>query len=375
MQKEFRSTLLRAALTFLVATLALAACAPSGDAPGDQTAAPTAPAATAAQSGVGRLSLLEWAGYDVPAYWKPFADQYPAVKVDFSYFAEDAEALTKLQSGYDADLVHPCSPWIGQYVELGLVQPIDVSRLKNWPGVNSDLAALGQIDGKQYLVPWDWGFESILVRSDKVKTLPTSWADLWNPEYKGFVSFFDSGEPAWVIAATVLGYDPYNTTPAQQAEIKQKLLDLKPNLLNYWTDSTELAGMISSGDVHVAGDAWQDIYFTTKSEGVPVAYIDPKEGRLSFVCGFAISSQAKNLDLAYAYIDAALDPQSMANMANDFAYGASNFNALPLIDPAIVQEFHLDNPDVLKDTIFYQPLTTAQRELFTSTWSDVKAAP
>lgn len=321
------------------------------------------------------LNILEWAGYDAPEHWEPFAEKYPQVKVAFSYFGDDAEALTKIQSGFKVDLAHPCSPWIRQYADLGLIQPIDTSRLKNWADLDPNLTEIGKIDGKQYMVPWDWGFEAILVRSDKIDTKPESWADLWNPSYQGHLSIFDSAEAAWVIAATALGIDPYNTTPEEQEQIKQKLIELKPNLLNYWTDSTELAGMVSSGDVWVAGDAWQDIYLTNKSEGIPVEYIFPKEGPLSFVCGFVITSDTQNLDLAYEYIDAAIDTQSMVNMVNNFGYGPSNRKAIPLLDEELVAEFNLDDPGVLRNTIFFQPITAEQRELITTTWSEVKAAP
>lgn len=375
--KKNRSRLPVLLLTLLILSLVLTACSEKAVEKTAEIAEITdAPAAGEPdQETSGNLTILEWAGYDAPEFWQPFAEKYPDVEVDFSYFADDAEALSKVQSNFAVDIIHPCSSWFGQYVELGLIQPIDTTRLKNWAGVNPELAKLGQIDGTQYLIPWDWGFESILIRTDKISTKPTSWKDLWNPEYKGHSSIFDSAEAAWVIAATVLGFDPYNTTPEQQEQIKEKLIALKPNLLNYWTDSTELAGLISSGDVWVAGDAWQDIYFVLKNEGVPVEYIKPEEGQLSFVCGFVISSASENEDLAYEYIDAALAPQSMANMANYFGYGAANFNALPLINPEYVAEFNLDNPDVLKDTIFYQSLTAEQRELFTRVWSEVKAAP
>lgn len=321
------------------------------------------------------LTILEWAGYDAPEYWQPFADEFPGVNVDFSFFAEDAEALSKVQSGYKVDLIHPCSPWIRQYVDLGLIQPIDTSKLSHWPDIDPELAEVGLVDGKQYMVPWEWGFEAILIRSDKIDKKPTSWKDLWDPAYKGHLSIFDSGEATWVITATALGIDPYNTSPEQQEQIKQKLIELKENVITYWTDSTELASMISSGDVWVAGDAWQDIYLTNKSEGIPVEYIIPEEGAISFVCGFVISSQTQNLDLAYKYIDAAIHPQSMANMANYFGFGPSNREALPLIDPELVEEFNLDDPEILKNTIFYRPLTSEQRELFTKNWSDVKTAP
>jgi spermidine/putrescine-binding protein len=323
----------------------------------------------------GSLVLLEWASYEAPEFHQPFVEKHPKVTPEYSFFAEDAEAFTKLQSGFEVDLVHPCNGWWGLYVEEGLVQPIDTSKLANWQGVDPKLAAMGQFDGKQYFVPWDWGYESILVRTDKVKTIPQSWADLTNPEYAGHLALWDSGESNQIIAALALGFDPWNTTPEQDEQIEQWLTDLKPNLLTYWADFAELAQSVASGDVWVASNVWADTYSSLLDEGVPVEYIEPKEGKLGFVCGFGISSAVQDPELAYAYIDAALAPESMAAFSNTFGYGSANRDALPLIDPATVERFKLDDIAALEKAVFYRPLTAEQRERFTSMWNAVKAAP
>lgn len=104
-------------------------------------------------------------------------------------------------------------------------------------------------------------------------------------------------------------------------------------------------------------------------------YTTPKEGRLGYVCGNVISSQTKNLDLAHAFIDAAIAPQSMANLANLYGYGAANQDALPLIDPEFVKIMELDNPDILNRTYFYKPIDAEMRDLISGIWSEVKAAP
>ena len=356
--------------------LAVAACTPAATPTTAPTSAPTtAPTAVPTAASTGPLVVLEWSGYELPEFWGPFAEKHPDVSVEYSFFAEDAEAFAKLQSGFEADVIHPCSGWPKVYVDNGLLQPIDTSRLSNWPGVRQSLAEAGQVGGQQYLIPWDWGYESILVRTDKVSEIPDSWADLWDPQYAGHVTIFDAGETAQVVAALALGFDPWNTTPEQQAEIKQKLIDLRPNLLNYWSDFTELNQLVASGDVWVASNAWNDAYVSARDEGVPVEYITPAEGRLGWVCGFAISSKTKNLDLAYDYIDAALAPESMAYLSNEYGYGASNAEALPLTDPEFVTTFALDRPEILDQTVFYRALTSEQRDLFTSQWDEVKAAP
>jgi spermidine/putrescine transport system substrate-binding protein len=359
----------------LVFDLLFSACAGATPTPSPEaTRAMEEPTSTSATT-KGSLAVFEWSGYELPEFWQPFADKYPDVEVNFSFFAEDAEALAKLQSGFEVDVLHPCNSWISQLADNGLIQPLDTSRLTHWPEVIEMLAERGQYQGKQYLMPWEWGFESILVRTDKVKEIPDSWTDLWDPQYKGHVTVFDSGETAWVMTAITLGFDPYNTTPEQQAAIKQKLIDLKPNLLNYWTDYTEILQQVASGDVWIVGNAWPDAFLALHDEGVPVEYIEPKEGRMGYVCGLAISSTVKNPDFAYAYLDAALSPQSMANMSNMYGYGASNAQAIPLTEPEKVKLLQLDQPDLLNRTFFYKPLTSEQRELFVSTWTEVKAAP
>lgn len=371
MKSFFRSTFWR--YTSVVVIIALMSACNGGPA---ATEAPTAiPAPTAVPQTNNGLVVLEWSGYELPEFWQPFADAHADKKVDFSFFAEDPEAYAKMQTGFNNDLVHPCASWWQLYVDAGLVQPIDTSRLKNFKGILPDLAKEGQFNGKQYFIPWDWGYESILVRTDKVTEMPDSWADLWDPQYAGHVALWDSGEANHAIAALALGLDPWKTTPEQDQQIKQKLIEIKPNLVTYWVDFTEIPQLVSSGDAWLIANAWQDAYTSIAAEGTPVDYITPKEGRLGWVCGYGISSKSANVDLAYDYIDALIDVQSMANLANEYAYGAANGDALPLIDENYVKLMQLDQPDLISRTVFYQSLTQEQQESFTSMWAEVKAAP
>ncbi|MBN1583229.1 MAG: extracellular solute-binding protein [Anaerolineae bacterium] len=329
--------------------------------------------ACTAKKSAGPLIALEWAGYEQPVFWQQFADKHPDVEVEYTFFADDPEAFAKLQSGFKADLVHPNVSWLKLYVDNDLLQPIDTSKLSNWPGIIPSLAQAGQIDGVQYLAPWEWGYDSIIVRTDKVQEMPDSWADLWDPQYAGHVSIFDSAEAAVLMTSLVLGYDAYNMTPAQMDEIKQKLIELKPNLLGYWTDYTEINQQVASGEVWLAV-TWPDAYVAIKAEGVQVEYITPKEGRLGWLYGFCIPKNAPNPDLAHDYIDAMLDVNAMAEMANQYGYGASNNKVAEMTDPELVKVMLLDQPDILSRTVFFQSLTEEQRQEWTTLWDEVKAA-
>jgi len=178
-----------------------------------------------------------------------------------------------------------------------------------------------------------------------------------------------------VMTAVAMGLDPYNTTPEQREQITQRLVDLKPNLLTYWVDYSEMAQMIAAGDLWMASNAWPDAYAILLDEEVPVQYIEPAEGRLGWVCGYAISSTARDLTLAHAFLDALIDPASMAFLTNEYYYGASNADSVAQADPDVVELLDLDNPEVLSRTVFYQTLTEEQRKHMTAIWDEVKAAP
>lgn len=328
------------------------------------------------------LVILEWSGYDAigyPHFFAPFTSQYSEQLeelLSYSFFAEDAEAFAKMQSGFHADLVHPCNSWWQLYVDQGLVQPIDTSRLSNWAGIQADFAQMGQFNGQQYFIPWDWGYESMLVRTDLVPEVPDSWADLWDEQYAGHIVLWDSGESNYAITALALGIDPWNTTPEDDERIKQKLLELKPNLLTYWTDYTEAYELPTGDDAWIVVNAWQDAYAFVDSEGFDVTYVQPEEGRLGWVCGFGIGADAVNLDLIYEYLDAAIAPESMAAFANEYWYGSANLDAIPLIDEYIVDFMELDQAESLTErTVLYQPLTEEQRQTRVDLWDEVKASP
>jgi spermidine/putrescine transport system substrate-binding protein len=109
---------------------------------------------TAAQ-GSGSLTVLDWAGFDDEQFWIDFKNANPDVDVTFEIGASDADILAKMMAGSQADVFHPYTGWLQFYVQEGLVEELDTSRLTNWDKVPERFKELGQFDGKQYFVPYD----------------------------------------------------------------------------------------------------------------------------------------------------------------------------------------------------------------------------
>lgn len=323
----------------------------------------------------GELAVLEWAGYDAADFWIDFKNKYPEVKVSFEIGSSDADVYGKMKAGSKADIFHSYTGWLQFYVDEGLVQEIDVSKLANWSKVPESFKAIGRINGKQYFLPWDWGFTSVLYRTDKVSGTIDSWAALLDPKYKGHISTWDDGPGAVTVSSYIHGYDETNISPEQLAAIKDEWVKQRPLNLFYWAGEPELIDAMANGDVWVAY-AWQGAYATLLGKGVPVAYASPKEGRNSWVGVYGIRKDSPNYDLALRFLDEKLGTATGNNVVSLFYYGVANDEVMKGIsDPALKQAFSIDDPTVLQRTNFTPNLTARQRDDWTAMWTEVKAAP
>jgi len=141
----------------------------------------------------GQLTVLDWPGFDEEDFWIDFKKKHPDVTVRFEIQPSDAAIYGAIKAGNQADIIHPYTSWLKRYVDEGLVEEIDVTKLANWDKIPESLKAIGRFNGKQYFIPWDVGFSSILYRTDKVEGTIDSWGALLDPQYSGHISMFDDG--------------------------------------------------------------------------------------------------------------------------------------------------------------------------------------
>jgi spermidine/putrescine-binding protein len=321
----------------------------------------------------GSLTVLDWAGYDDPQFWADFNRAHPDVDVTFEIGASDADIWAKMAAGDQADVFHPYTGWLQFYVDEGLVEEIDTSKLSNWDKVPDSFKALGQFNGKQYFVPFDWGFSSVLYRTDKVPEGIDSWAALLDPKYSGHISMWDDGPAAVTVSCYVHGWDETQLTDEQLSQIKDEWAQQREHNLFYWSGEPELVDAMAAGDVWLAY-AWQGAYALLKSQGVPVEYADPKEGRNSWVGVYGIRKGTENLELAHQFLDGKLGVETGNNLVNLFYYGSANQEVMNgITDEALKEAFSIGDPAVLSKTNFTPNLTAEQRDAWTEMWVDVKA--
>ena len=319
-----------------------------------------------------------WSGYDVPEFFPRYIEENGAPP-QTPLFADNAETFAKMRAGFQVDVTHPCAgSQVVKFREAGLIQPIDTSRLSNWPDVIPALKELAGnvVDGDQYFVPVDWGQTSITYRTDIVdwRGEPESWSLLWNPEYSGRLSVIDAAEDTWWCAAIYAGIDVHEPSAEELAQVKALLEEQRPLLRFYSSDMTSIEQAIASGEL-VAAMTWNSSPWTLLDQGVPVKFADPKEGALTWVCGLVLATGAPHYDKAHELIDAIIDTASGEFLVGEYGYGHSNIKTYDLFsdEDLAARGLARDAMSILNKGVFVltvDPDTSTQIE---NDWAEVTA--
>lgn len=257
------------------------------------------------------LRVLAWDGYADEDWVKSFTET-TGIGVDVVFIGSDDEIWAKIKGseGKDFDVFAVNTAQLQRYIQADLVQPIDVTTMPNQQQVLPrfrDLEAVGGVtkDGKAYGVPFAFDSIGLIYDTDKVNPPPTSMAVLWDPQYAGKVLAYDNGEHNVSFTALTLGYaDPFHLDAAQLDAVKAKLVELKHNVLSFYTTADEAQQIYQNNDVALIwANYGQQQVKAMQEVGAHVAYINPGEGALAWLDNWVISKGAKDVAAAEKWID------------------------------------------------------------------------
>jgi len=232
---------------------------------------------------------------------KPFKANYGIDIV--RELGNNSTRLTKLEvqkKNPVIDVVHFADYYAALAKTKGLIQPIDVSKLKNYDKIYD--FAKDPIGGNYAIAYSVFGY-SIVYRTDKIKTPITSWKDFWREDLKGRIALPNitiTYGPAFMILTNELWGGKADDPSLSLAF--DKLAALKPNVVTFYKRSSELINLFKMGEIWAAPVprfAWGRLLAT----GLPLKWVNPKEGMLGFMSTVSIVKGAKHLDEAYKYID------------------------------------------------------------------------
>ena len=334
-------------------------------------AAAVASAGAAAQE----LHVLNWQGWGTD---QPFAieqfEKDSGVKIVHDYITSFPEMFTKLHTNpgvYDVVIIN--TAYTLQAADQGLIEPVDVSRLKNFGDLFANMRDTPHLnrDGKVYGVAWIWGGTSVTYDTAVFATPPKSVQVLWDPKHAGRVCWRDSPEDSVRFAAIATGQD--TEAPADMDAIRQKLRDLKPQIKAFWKSEDEWLKLVAAKQCDVS-IVWTDSTEKAKENfKLPVTFMVPEEGALAWRDGLSIAKDAPNRDAAYAFIDYMTSPAFYAGWAK--AGGApvtANAVAINELSADSLTRQVLGDPTTVARLRFQGPLSDEQRQAYLDLWEETK---
>ena len=271
------------------------------------------------------LNLFVWTEYIPPDMLECF-ELVTGIKVNRDEYSANEEMYAKLSAGGTAyDLVQPTDYIVSLMIRQGLLQELDHDKLPALKNFDPNYLDFAFDPGNKYTIPYQAGTDAIVVNTDKVKNVPQSWADLWNPEYAGRMIFLDDSRATIGMTLLTLGYDVNTTDPAQLEEAKTKLAELVPNVKAFDSDSPKTA--LIAGDVDL-GMTWTGEAFLAQQEVPSIQYVYPTEGAILWQDNWAMPKDAPHPDAAYAWLNYTMQGNVFWMMLRDFPYTNPNKAAL-----------------------------------------------
>jgi putative spermidine/putrescine transport system substrate-binding protein len=339
----------------LVAALTAALCVPAAGVSGSASGSSLP---TKIGKGEGALNLIEWTAYSDPSFAKRF-EQQTGCKIHRKDAGSSNEMVALMRSGGGGgggqyDLVSASGDASLRLIYGGDVQPVNVKLIPSWknflPAFKSP--PHNTVKGVHYGVSVQWGPNTLLYNTAKVKPAPKGWGAIYSGKYKGKLTV--PNNPIQIADAALylqqanksLGIkDPYELTQSQLNAAVSLLKRQKPLLKRYWNYATDEITSFKSGDVWM-GAGWP--YQTLQLQGAkaPVKEIVPLP-TTGWADTWMLAKKAPHPNCAYKWMAYVTTPQVEAKQALVFGETPVNPKACPFMnkmEAGSCAKYHLNEP-------------------------------
>ncbi len=326
------------------------------------------------------LSLLVWEGYADPSFVRPFEEAHHC-KVVASYMGSSDELVAKLRGGSASnyDVISPSSDVATSIARAGLAAPLDLSKFPSYNQLSAKLrnSPLVKMNGRTYGVPFVWGPNPLLYDTTAFAQPPDSWRDLWNPKFKEKISLWDELSSVYM-AAQVLGYDKpdpdqiYNLSDEQLEAVKNKLIELKPNIRKYWSTGGELTNLFQNHEI-IAAMGWPLMTNQLRKLGFPIGETIPKENTTGWIDHLMITAASQQKELAAQFLEYMIEAKIQKMVTDVTSYSPANPQSTALMSGEEKKNLHMDDPDAYMQRIYFWQ-DVPRRAKYNEIWNEVKAA-
>jgi putative spermidine/putrescine transport system substrate-binding protein len=334
----------------LLAALAAALCVPASGV----SASSSLP--TKIGKGEGQLNLVAWEGYTQAQWVKPFQKKTGCVvHAKYAGTSDDMVTLMRQGGGGQYDMVSASGDASLRLIYGHDVQPVNVKLVPGWKNFIPQLKSPphNTIKGVHYGVSLQWGPNTLLYNTKKVKPAPKSWSAIYSKKYKGKITVPDN--PIQIADAALylskakpsLGIkDPYELNSTQFNAAINLLKRQKPLIKKYWALASDEVSLFKSGDT-VVGAAWPLQTITLQRSKSPVRDLIPKEGATGWADTWMLSAHAKHPNCSYKWLQWISTPKVQAEQSLSYQETPANAKACSYMNrmqKGSCTKYHLNAP-------------------------------
>ncbi len=355
------------AAAFLLGSTLLTGCA-GGSNNTNESASNTG--GTDNQAGLSKeLNLFIWSEY-IPSSVLDKFTQETGVKINYSTYSSNEEMLAKLTvdtSSYDLSVASGYT--VEAMKKQGVLAEIDHANIPNLKNVGPEFLSTPSDPESKYSIPYLWGNTVIAVNTDKVKFPIKGYKDLYNPELKESLVVLDDARSMVGLANIMQGKSINESDPAVLEQSKKLLVDLKPNIKAFDSDSPK--SLLLNGEVK-AGIVYGAEASLAKRENPAIQTVLPEEGFELWQDNFVIPKNSKHKATAEAFINFILRPEISAEITSDYPYANPNVEAQKLLDKAVLDDPAVYPPKEDLKRGEYMTDLGEKAQLLDRIWSEIK---
>jgi spermidine/putrescine transport system substrate-binding protein len=299
------------------------------------------------------INVYNWGDYIDMDVIRQFEKEY-GIKVRYDTFATNEDLYVKLkQGGSSYDVIFPSDYMIERMTREDLLVKLDKGNIPNMSKIDEKFLNRDYDPGNEYSVPYMWGTVGIIYNKTMIDKPLTSWADLWNEEYKGQIIMLNSQRDSLAVALKKLGFS-MNTRNIDELEAaKEELVRQKPLVDAYLGD--DIKGVIVAGDAAI-GVVWSGDAVAMIRDNPDLEYVIPSEGTNLWFDAMVIPKNAKNKEGAEKFIDFMTRPDISAKNTEYIGYSTPIPEAKELLTDEIKNSLvayptdeMIENTEIFKD--------------------------
>lgn len=271
-------------------------------------------ATTSLAGAEGVLQLYNWGNYTSPELLAKF-EKDTGIKVTVTDYDSNDAALAKVEAGGSGfDLVVPSASFVQIWVEKGLIQKLDLSKLPNHKNIAPEWMDVEWDKGREYTIPWQWGSTGVAVNT-KVYSGDINTSDIFlnvPAELKGKINVVPEMSDVMSMAIFWAGGTPCTEDLEVLKKVRDALVAAKPDWISMDYGATE---RLSNGD-WAASVNWNGSTMRARlATNGDVQYGYPKEGYPLWMDSVALLSDAQNVEEAYTFMNYIMEPEHAAMLS------------------------------------------------------------